>query len=280
MAKIITVASAKGGTGKTTTAINLAASLAKKGYKVLVIDTDGQGDTTLMLTGKNWSDPAFKNKGLYNMLKGWDEDKELSIPVTKYISPTNIENCEIIATNPNTKGIPKLLENLRDNSESVGLYEIFVYRLYQIEAAYDFIIIDTRPSKDETLVKSALVACDYVLIPCTYNDLSIRGMVTTLSLCKELEKDEDCEIKILGIVMTMVQDRTNVTKLIKEEMDESAYAEYLFKTEIHRGQAVENSVYVNSPVVICDSSSKQAKEYNALCDEMLSRIDQFDKEAQ
>ena len=278
MAKIITVASAKGGVGKTTTTINVASVLAKQGKKVLVIDADSQGDSTLLLTGKNWTDPAFKTKGLFNMLKSWDQDKDLSIPVDRYISPTNVENCDIIASNAHTASIPKLLETLAENSDGVSMYEVLIYRLYQIEAIYDYIIIDTRPSKDERLVKSSLIASDYVIIPCTYNDLAIRGMVTTVTLCKELEKEEECEIKILGIVMTMVSERTTTTKLLKNDLAESEYAKYLFKTEIHRGQSIENSVFVNLPVIINEPSSKQSQEYRDLSREIQERIRQDNRE--
>lgn len=89
------------------------------------------------------------------MLKSWDQDKDLSIPVDRYISPTNVENCDIIASNAHTASIPKLLETLAENSDGVSMYEVLIYRLYQIEAIYDYIIIDTRPSKDERLVKSS-----------------------------------------------------------------------------------------------------------------------------
>ena len=93
-----------------------------------------------------------------------------------------------------------------------------------------------------------------------------------------LPEEEECEIKILGIVMTMVSERTTTTKLLKNDLAESEYAKYLFKTEIHRGQSIENSVFVNLPVIINEPSSKQAREYRDLSREIQERIRRDNRE--
>ena len=269
MAIVITVAIEKGGVGKTATATNLAALMAMEGKKVLAVDMDGQANTTYMLTGKKKIDGAFKNHGVFDMLRAY----ELVSP-RNFIAPTNIPGLDILPSNTDTPqaiGQLEALSNPTGESENVFL----AYCLAEVADAYDYIIIDTPPARD-TLTSAALYASDYVLIPLKCDDLAVEGLQTTYSFMRKLEQKEEIEIKLLGIVLTIVE-RTALTTAIRDELQDSEFKNDMLKTVIRKSQAVSDSTRLGAPVVICLKNSNPSKDYRALYEELKKRIRKMER---
>ena len=169
MATTITVAIEKGGCGKTVTVTNLADLMSDDGNKVLAVDTDPQGNLTYALTGARITDRTYIGKGLYDMYNNFG-----ARPVTDFISETNLEGVDIIAANSSTPRIANRLHDLLADSQLLedgdpnklsDESDFLRYFLEQVQDKYDYILIDTQPSRDNIMVMSALMASDYVLVP-------------------------------------------------------------------------------------------------------------------
>ena len=160
MAYCITVCMQKGGVGKTTLTINLAACMAKQGKKVLVVDTDQQGDLTSTATEYSVSTGHFAKKGVYDMIHAHD----IAV-AANYVSHTQYENIDIIPANANTPLVPGLIEmSATASNGTINKYEMLALCLCEIADNYDVILIDTPPNQG-LLVQNALYASDAVLIP-------------------------------------------------------------------------------------------------------------------
>lgn len=264
-AKIITVAIEKGGNAKTTTVINLAALFAQQGKKVLVLDVDAQANSTYTLTGKQKSE--WKGQGIFDILRVFDM---ADINLSRYISPTLVENVSIVPSNEQTV---QLLKQLEIYKESYGrpTYYYLSACLGRLVKDFDYILIDTPPSQDDLAI-SGLYAADEVIIPVKPDQYSLHGLLNTYTLISKLEKEEGCDINILGILLTMVE-RTALTGVIRENIQNSDFKEYLFKSEIRKGQAVNDSTAMCQPVVLYAKNSNPAKDYMQLFEEMKIRME-------
>ena len=265
MAIVISFASEKGGVSKTSCSINVATILATNGKKVLLCDMDEQANATYMLTGLKKKTEAFKGKGIYDMLRAYGLRE-----VDDYVSDSTIsDNLKIIASNGQTPLAIGQLETLeQENGKSKN--QFFMERVATLNDKYDYIICDTAPSRN-ALTTSALVASDYVVIPCVCDDFSLDGLETTYSLMRKLQKDENVEIKLLGILLTIVEKYT-LTDFVRNSISESDYSDALFKTEIRKGQSVKDSLSFGKPVVLTAPKSGPAKDYQLFTKEMLARI--------
>ena len=163
MGYCISVAIEKGGVGKTATATNLAALMARDGKKVLVVDMDAQGNSTFTLTGARVTDATFARAGVYDMFRAYGISD-----AGNYISHTQFEGIDIIPANANTPMTENLLQNLsRTQEQSINMF--LALCLSEVADSYDFIVIDTPPRRD-VMVTNALLASDSVLIPCICDD--------------------------------------------------------------------------------------------------------------
>lgn len=273
MATIITTAIEKGGTGKTTTVINLAPLMAEDGKRVLVVDMDQQANTTFMLTGHKKTDNAFKGKGLVNMFMNYDA----SAPDARsFIHPTNIEGVDII---PSTAQTPRAIGQLGVLSEEYSQreYTFLVQLLASVDDDYDYILIDTPPARD-VLTTSALYAAEHVIIPLRCDGLSMEGFETTYSMISELERTEDISINILGAVFTHVETRASVTAVSRELFNLSEdFRQIPFETSIRKGSVVPDSTYKAVPVVLSSRRSNPAKDYCALWEEIKARLAKWEE---
>ncbi len=159
-----------------------------------------------------------------------------------------------------------------EQSESTSINMFLAMCLAQVAGEYDFILIDTPPSRD-VMVTNALMASDFVLIPCVCDDYSRDSVYRTVAMCQQLEHDEGEKIDVLGIILTMVE-KTALTEVIRNELRESQLGSKLFAAEIRKGQAVKDSTRLGAPVVLCARSSNPAKDYAKVYAELKTRIEQ------
>ena len=254
MGKVIAIANQKGGVGKTTTSINLSASLAVKGKKVLVIDTDPQGNTT---SGFGIDKNELENT-IYELMLG-----ECSIQ--DCILKDVIKNVSIIPSNVNLAAAEIELIGV-DKKEFILKGEVD-----WVKDKYDFIIIDCPPSLN-TLTINALTTADSVLVPiqCEYYALEgLSQLIHTVNLVKErLNPELDME----GVVFTMYDSRTNLSMQVVENVKEHLN-QNIYKTIIPRNVRLAEAPSYGQPINIYDPRSAGAESYRLLAEEVLNRED-------
>lgn len=208
-ATVITIAVEKGGCGKTVTTSNLAYLMGDEGKKVLCLDTDPQGNLTFALTGGNAiTSKAFANRSLYDMIDGFRYNTQ----TRDFIVESEYENVDLIPANDQTPRLSKRLEDLytdaqRDYDRGDPKYlasdtDVLDYFLRQVKNEYDYILIDTQPSRDSLLLSNAIAAADYVLIPLKCDSFSEDSAFRTYVLCNEMRKSRTSRIKGVGVMLT------------------------------------------------------------------------------
>ncbi len=251
MGKTIAIANQKGGVGKTTTSINLSACLAEKGKRVLVIDTDPQGNTTSGFgIDKNNLDYT-----IYELMLG---ECTISDCVIKNV----LDNISIVPSNVNLAAVEIELIGV-DKKEYILKRE-----MDYIKDEYDFIIIDCPPSLNMLTINSMTTA-DSVLVPiqCEYYALEgLSQLIHTINLVKErLNPDLDME----GVVFTMYDSRTNLSVQVVENVKQNLRGQKIFETLIPRNIRLAEAPSHGLPVNMYDSKSAGAEAYRELADEII-----------
>ena len=252
MGRIIAIANQKGGVGKTTTAINLAAALAEAGQRVLGIDFDPQGNLS---SGIGIEKESIKNSVYDLLINGVD--------FYSVLHETEIKNLDVLPTNVNLAGAEIELQD--EANRDTKLKE----KIEAIRANYDFIIVDCPPSLS-LLTINALTAADSVLIPiqCEYYALEGLGqMVKTINLIrKKLNK----KLTIEGVVFTMYDARTNSSQQVVESVKETL-DEYIYNAVIPRNVRLAEAPSYGKPITEYDTRSSGAESYRMLAAEVISR---------
>ena len=252
MGRIIAIANQKGGVGKTTTAINLAAALAEAGQRVLGIDFDPQGNLS---SGIGIEKESIKNSVYDLLINGVD--------FYSVLQETEIKNLDVLPTNVNLAGAEIELQD--EANRDTKLKE----KIEAIRANYDFIIVDCPPSLS-LLTINALTAADSVLIPiqCEYYALEGLGqMVKTINLIrKKLNK----KLIIEGVVFTMYDARTNLSQQVVESVKETL-DEYIYNAVIPRNVRLAEAPSYGKPITEYDTRSSGAESYRMLAAEVISR---------
>lgn len=261
-AKIITVAIEKGGTGKTVTTSNLAYLMGLDGKRVLCIDTDPQGNLTSALSDGRGeiANGAYDGKALYDMFTGFRFTK-----TRDFITDTEYgDNVDMIPGSSQTPRInqrlPELFEDATflsksDSSKRINsIADFLFYFLKQVVDEYDYIIIDTQPTRDSLLLTNAISAADYVLIPTMCDANSQESAFRTFALCNELSNAPGSRLKGVGVLLTAVMKKAAATKLIRAQCQE-VLGPALFKYEIPHSLSVGMAVTNHQPV--CFTAPKQ-----------------------
>lgn len=274
-ATIITIAIEKGGSGKTVTASNLAYLMGDEGKRVLCVDTDPQGNLTFALSnGNTITNNVYRGKALYDMFDGFRFTK-----TSDYIVETEYENVDMIPASSQTprinKRIPDLFEDVKelpddDPRKITNMADFLYYFLKQVQDDYDYIIIDTQPTRDSIILSNAIAAADYVLIPMMCDAFSEDSAFRTYSICNELRKNPTSHLRGIGVILTMV-DKSAATRDTRAEC-KAALGSTLFGTEIPSALAVKTSVRKCVPVCYSAKSQPIGKSYVAAYKELKERI--------
>lgn len=251
MGKVIAIANQKGGVGKTTTAINLAASLAVLEKKVLIIDADPQANTT---SGLNFSPDNDEERTLYEAMIG-------RIGITDALIQTEVDNLQMVPSHINLVGAEiELLE--ADERESV-LKKI----LAPVRGDYDYIIIDCSPSLGLITVNS-LTAADSVIIPVQPEFFALEGLGKLLQTIRLVQSGVNPALTIEGFVVTMYDGRTKVHTQILNELREH-FQDLVFKTVIQRNIRLTEAPSHGKPILLYDIMCNGSSNYLNLAREVL-----------
>lgn len=254
MAKIIAIANQKGGVGKTTTAINLAASLAVLEYKTLLIDADPQANST---TG-NGFDLKNIQLSLYDCMVN-------ETPVSQAMLETETPNLYLLPSHLDLVGAEIELINLPNREKKLA-------QILEAEVEnFDFIIIDCSPSLGLITV-NALAAADSVLIPVQCEFFALEGLGKLLNTIKIVQTSINPELAIEGILMTMYDGRLRLSNQVVEEI-KNHFEALVFNTIIHRNTKLGEAPSFGKPALMYDTDSTGAVNYLNLAKEILQKND-------
>lgn len=254
MATIIAVANQKGGVGKTTTAINLAAALAQRKKRTLLLDTDPQGNCSI-----SYLNPGDINESIFDVLS------DHRTPLEALVRPTNTPNLSIV---PARISLAKLEQVL------VGQFDA-PFRLKDalapIRSNFEFIVIDTPPALG-LLTVNALVASTHLLVPIQATYFALEGTDDLLETLERVRARPNPDLQLLGVLITMFDPRTNIAKDSLDQI-KSVFGPKLLRTHISRSVRLEESPAYKESILSFAPKSPGAQEFLKLSREVLERVE-------
>jgi chromosome partitioning protein len=256
MAHIVAVANQKGGVGKTTTTINLAASLALAERRVLLVDVDPQGNLT---SGVGQKGKATAAGTIYNALT----TPEPSTDARPFLLPTGVDRMQLIPADRNLTGAEIELVALPEREERLRTL------LASVRDEFDYVFIDCPPSLG-LLTLNALVAADAVLIPLHCEYFALEGLADLVGTMRRVRAALNPQLDIEGVLLTMFDERTNLGQQVASDV-RGFFKDKVFRTVIPRNVRLGEAPSHGLPVILYDVKSRGAEAYLALAREVLER---------
>ena len=257
---IISVINQKGGVGKTTTAINLATALAKKGKKILIIDLDPQGNATTGL-GKSNHD---EERSIYNILIG-------KISAENAIQESSVKGLDLIGSNVNLSGLE--VETANDANRAFLLKEILKKGNNSLFNDYENIFIDCPPSLNLLTIMS-LVSADEMLIPLQTEFFALEGITQLVKTIDRIKANLNPRLSIRGILLTMFDKRNKLSSQVDNEARKH-FKDKVYKTVIPRNVRLSEAPSHGVPCLIYDKGCSGSKSYISLAEEFINQNNQF-----
>jgi|TARA_B110000211_G_C14068403_1_gene548768 chromosome partitioning protein len=254
--KIISVINQKGGVGKTTTVINLAAALAQKGMNILVIDLDPQGNATTGLGKSN----SLEKENIYNLLIGRSKIEDV-------IKKTIIGGVDLISSNVNLSGLE--VETANDSNRAFILKELLGEKNKNILSKYENIFIDCPPSLSLLTIMS-LVSAHQLLVPLQAEFFALEGITQLIKTIDRIKISLNTNLEIRGILLTMFDKRNKLSSQVDLEA-RNHFKNKVYKTVIPRNVRLSEAPSHGLPCVIYDKSCLGSKSYFSLAEEFLNQ---------
>ena len=255
--KIISVINQKGGVGKTTTVINLAAGLSIKGKKILVIDLDPQGNAT---TGLGLSNTESSEQTIYSVLNG---NKKIS----EVIQSTKFENLNLVTSNVDLSGLE--VETAGDSRRAFKLKDELASILNDSGSSYDYILIDCPPSLS-LLTIMALVASDELVVPLQTEFFALEGLTQLMKTIDRIKSNLNATLNIRGILLTMYDKRNRLSGEVEKEAREY-FKDKVYQTIVPRNVRLSEAPSHGVPVLIYDKACPGSKSYFSFTEEFLNQ---------
>ena len=263
--KIISVINQKGGVGKTTTVINLAAGLSMKGKKILVIDLDPQGNAT---TGLGLSNNSNSETTIYNVLNG---NKKIS----EAVQQTSFANLNLITSNVDLSGLE--VETANDSRRAFKLKDELTAILNDSGASYDYIMIDCPPSLS-LLTIMALVASDALVVPLQTEFFALEGLTQLMKTIERIKYNLNPSLDIRGILLTMYDKRNKLSGQVEKEA-RNYFKEKVYSTTVPRNVRLSEAPSHGIPVLLYDKVCPGSKAYFKFTEEFLEQDKRVDSAA-
>ena len=255
--KIISIINQKGGVGKTTTVINLAAGLSMKGKKILVIDLDPQGNAT---TGLGLSNIENSDQTIYTVLNGTKK-------IFEVIQKTKLENLDLVTSNVDLSGLE--VETAGDSRRAFKLKDELASILNDSRAFYDYIFIDCPPSLS-LLTIMALVSSNSLIVPLQTEFFALEGLTQLMKTIERIKSNLNPSLEIKGILLTMYDKRNKLSSEVEQEA-RNFFREKVYSTIVPRNVRLSEAPSHGVPVLIYDKACPGSKAYFSLTDEFLNK---------
>jgi len=255
--KIISVINQKGGVGKTTTVINLAAGLSLQGKKVLVIDLDPQGNAT---TGLGLSDLENSDKTIYSVLNGTRK-------ISEVIQKTQFENLNLITSNVDLSGLE--IETADDSKRAFILKNHLMAYLNDSGTSYSHILIDCPPSLS-LLTIMALVASSSLIVPLQAEFFALEGLTQLMKTIERIKNNLNQNLNLRGILLTMYDKRNKLSGEVENEARDY-FKEKVYQTVVPRNVRLSEAPSHGVPVLIYDKTCPGSKSYFSFTEEFLNQ---------